>query len=186
VLFRSAAAVPPEFRFAAKAHRRLTYRRRFAPDPQIDAAAREFIASLDPLGAKLGCVLLQVPAFIERDEEAFAALSGLMPRHVPVACELQHDSWGGEEVAEALAAQGGTVCVREEEGRAPDALPPGPVAYMRLKADRYEDDARYALRELFERESAVRDVYVFARHKGVPPDDPHTGVGLASWLLQGR
>jgi uncharacterized protein YecE (DUF72 family) len=149
----------------------------------MEATAREFIASLAPLGDKLGCVLLQVPEFIERDEEALAGLTEVAPRNVPFACELHHGSWRGEEVAEALAACGGTVCLREEEGTAPPALPPGPVAYVRLKADRYRDDARQALRELFAREASTRDVYVFARHKGVPADDPHTGVALARWLL---
>jgi hypothetical protein len=107
-----------------------------------------------------------------------------MQPDLPFACELQNASWGGEEVAEALAARGGTVCLREEEGKVPDALAPGPVAYVRLKADRYDDEARTGLRELFEREAAARDVYVFARHKDVPSDDPHTGVGLARWLVR--
>ena len=182
---RWAAAVPPAFRFAVKAHRRLTYRRRLAPDPEIEAAAGEFIASLAPLGAKLGCVLLQVPEFIERDEAALAGLVQLRPGDLPFACELHHESWRGEEVAESLAAHGGTVCLREEQGTVPEALPPGRVAYVRLKAERYGDEARDGLRELFEREAAVRDVYVFARHKDVPSGDPHTGVGLASWLTEG-
>ena len=181
---RWADAVPGTFRFAVKAHRRLTYRRRLAPDPQIEAAAREFTESLAPLGEKLGCVLLQVPEFIERDEAAFAGLVELMPPRLPFACELQHESWRGDEVAAALAERGGTVCLREEEGQVPELLPPGRVAYVRLKADRYDDRARDGLRELFEREGAARDVYVFARHKGVPSDDAHTGIGLASWLAE--
>lgn len=181
---RWAAAVPPRFRFAVKAHRRLTYRRRLAPDPAIETAAREFTASLAPLGAKLGCVLLQVPEFIERDEAALAGLVELLPADLPFACELHHPSWRVEEVAQALADRGGTICLREEEGEVPGALPPGRVGYVRLKAERYDDQARDGLLDLFEREAAERDVYVFARHKGVPSDDPHTGIGLASWLAK--
>jgi uncharacterized protein YecE (DUF72 family) len=181
-LERWAASVPPSFRFTVKAHRRLTYRRKLAPDPEVNGFVREFTESLEPLGDKLGCVLLQVPEFIERDDAALANLLDLLPTDMPFACELQHESWQATEVAAVLAERGGTTCLREEEGAAPDALPPGPLAYVRLKGSEYGDDARDRLRELFEREAAERDVYVFARHKDVPPDDPHTGVGLAQWL----
>jgi hypothetical protein len=77
------------------------------------------------------------------------------------------------------------VCLREEDGAAPAGLPPGPLAYVRLKGEHYDDAQRRALRELLEREAAERDVYAFARHKDVPSDDPHTGVGLARWLSEG-
>jgi hypothetical protein len=74
--------------------------------------------------------------------------------------------------------------VREEDGAALPALPPGPLAYVRLKAEHYDDGQRRALQELFEREAAERAVYVFARHKDVASDDPHTGLGLARWLSE--
>jgi uncharacterized protein YecE (DUF72 family) len=181
-LQRWAAAVPPPFRFATKAHRRLTYRRKLAPDPEVSGFVREFTDSLAPLGERLGCVLLQVPEFIERDDAALVALLGTLPPGMPFACELLHDSWRAPEVEAALAERGGTACLREEEGAVPDALPPGPLAYVRLKGMRYGDAEREALRVLLVREGAQRDVYAFARHKDVPPDDPHTGVGLARWL----
>jgi uncharacterized protein YecE (DUF72 family) len=181
-LERWAAAVPPPFRFAVKAHRRLTYRRQLAPDPGSEAFTREFADSLRSLGVKLGCLLLQVPEFIERDDSALEALLDLLPPDLRFACELQHQSWHAPEVAEAIGERGGTTCLREEAGAVPDALPPGPLAYVRLKALHYGDDAREGLRELFDRDAAERDVYVFTRHKDVPPDDPHTGIGLARWL----
>jgi uncharacterized protein YecE (DUF72 family) len=180
-LERWAAAVPGSFRFAVKAHRRLTYRRALAPDAATAAFARDFVASLAPLGTRLGCLLVQVPEFVERDDAALSELLDLLPGGRPFACELQHASWNVPEVAGALAERGGTVCLREEDGAVPQSLPPGPVAYVRLKG-RYADGTRAALRDLLEREAAERDVFVFARHKDVPPDDPHTGLGLARWL----
>jgi uncharacterized protein YecE (DUF72 family) len=262
-LERWAAAVPPSFRFTAKAHRRVTYRRQLVPDPQTEAFIREFVASLAPLGGRLGCLLLQLPEFIERDDGALAGLLDLMPEDLPVACEPLHASWqepelaavlaeralaaadelarelgvaacatpaelaaasdvlitmvadeaasmelynrrGGlldglrqdavalemgtvsieyvKALAAVLAERGGTLCVREKQGKAPSTLPPGPLAYVRLKGEHYGDEAVAALRDLFAREAAGRDVYVFARHKGVPADDPHTGLGLARAL----
>jgi uncharacterized protein YecE (DUF72 family) len=182
VLERWAAAVPPTFRFTVKAHRRVTYRKRLAPDAGTAAFVREFVDSLAPLGDALGCLLVQLPEFSERDDDALWALLDLLPPGLPVACEFLHPSWWSPDVLDALAERGGTVCVREEQGASLAALPPGPVAYVRLKGEHYSDQARQALRELFEREAASRDVYVFARHKDVPADDPHTGLGLARWL----
>lgn len=179
---RWTAAVPPEFRFTVKAHRRLTYKRQLAPDPESEAVTRDFVASLAPLGDKLGCMLLQVPEFIERDDAALGRLLDVLPDQLAFACELQHTSWQAPEVEAAVAERGGTVCVREEAGAALPELPPGPLAYVRLKGEHYDDQARDGLRELLGREAADREVYVFARHKDVPAADPHTGLGLARWL----
>jgi uncharacterized protein YecE (DUF72 family) len=182
-LERWAAAVPDRFRFTVKAHRRLTYRKRLAVDEDVAAFADEFLASLAPLAPKLGCLLIQVPEFVERDDAALAGLLDLLPDGLGFACELQHDSWKTPGVAEMLAERGGTTCLREEQGAVPAELPPGPIAYVRLKGLHYADESRDALVALLEREAAGRDVYVFARHKEVPADDPHTGLGLARWLL---
>jgi uncharacterized protein YecE (DUF72 family) len=181
-LARWATAVSASFRFTVKAHRRLTYRRQLAPDRATEDFVREFGASLAPLGAKLGCLLVQVPEFVERDEGALTRLLDLLPGELRVACEFLHPSWATPAVAATLATRGATACMREEEGAELAGLPPGPFAYVRLKGQRYSDEARASLRELFEREAAERDVYVFARHKDVPADDSHTGLGLARWL----
>jgi uncharacterized protein YecE (DUF72 family) len=181
-LDRWSASVPEDFRFTVKAHRRVTYRRRFEVDEGTAAFVRDFLASLAPLGPKLGCLLIQVPEFVERDDRALAGLLDLLPGGLGFACELQHGSWESPDVAAMLAERGGTVCVREEDGGAPEKLPPGPLAYVRLKGMHYDDPSRDGLRALFAREASIRDVYVFARHKDVAADDPHTGPALARWL----
>lgn len=179
-------SVPEGFRFAVKAHRRLTHRRQLVPDAATADFARDFVASLEALGPKLACVLVQVPESLERDDAGLQALLGLLPREMRFACELQHPSWRAEEVEALVAERGGTVCLREEQGAVPAALPPGPLAYVRLKGEHYPDEAREALRAFLEGEAAARDVYAFARHKDVPADDPHTGLGLARWLQAQR
>ena len=183
---RWGASVPDGFRFAVKAHRRLTYRKQLAPDAATQAFAGDLFASLAPLGSRLGCLLIQVPEFVERDDAGLGRVLDILPEGLAFACELQHPSWWTADVALGLAERGGTISVREAEGRAPASLPPGPIAYVRLKGMHYGDDAREGLRALFEREARARDVYVFARHKDVAPDDPHTGPALARWLAPGR
>jgi uncharacterized protein YecE (DUF72 family) len=181
---RWAASVPDRFRFAVKAHRRLSYRKQLPADEATELFVHEFLESLAPLGDRLGCLLIQVPPFLERDDSGLARLLDLLPRDLRFACEFHHSSWDTAAVADLLAGEGGTVCVRESEGTAPRALPPGELAYVRLKGTRYADPDRDALLALLVRESRDRDVYVFARHKDVPADDPHTGLGLAQWLVE--
>jgi uncharacterized protein YecE (DUF72 family) len=180
---RWAASVPAPFRFAVKAHRALTYRKRIVLDQAGEEILGRFLESLEPLRERLGCLLLQLPPYVERDDEALEALVTALPAGVPVACELHHSSWNGNEVRERLASRGGTVCLREESGEVPAELPPGPIAYVRLKADRYSEPARAGWLRLLRTEAQSRDVYAFTKHKGIPPDDPYGGVGLARWLV---
>ena len=70
-------------------------------------------------------------------------------------------------------------------------LPPGPLAYVRLRGQQYSEEARGAWLELLQAEGRTRDVFAFAKHKDVPADDPFTGVALAcTWepsaLVNGR
>jgi uncharacterized protein YecE (DUF72 family) len=177
---RWAEAVPDRFRFAVKAHRRLAHRKSLSAGA---GEVGEMLAPLSPLGAKLGCLLIQFPEFVERDDGALDLILSALPAGLPPVCEFHHASWDVQEVADYVADRGGTICVREEEGSAPVALPRGPLAYLRLKGMHYPDKSREALFDLLASEASGRDVYAFARHKAVPPDDPHTGLGLARWLL---
>jgi hypothetical protein len=87
------------------------------------------------------------------------------------------------EVEGRIAAAGGTVCVSETTGAVLPRLPEGPLAYVRLRADRYSAEARDGWRDLLEREAAGRPVYAFAKHEGLEAGDPFGGVGLAEWLV---
>jgi uncharacterized protein YecE (DUF72 family) len=183
-LARWAAAVPDRFRFAVKAHRRLSYRKKVALDDSTEAFAKEFLGSLTALDSKLGCLLIQFPEFVLRDDAGLEHLLESLSPNLRFACEFHDPSWDAPEVASRLAERGGTVCLRETEGVAPASLPPGPLAYVRLKAERYSDEAREALLALLLEEACDRDVYAFSRHKDVPAGDPNTGVGLAEWLTE--
>jgi uncharacterized protein YecE (DUF72 family) len=180
---RWAAQTPEGFRFAAKAHRRITHVRALPPAAGGAAFLERFLVSLAPLGARLGAVLLQFPPTRERDDGALAGLLASIPPGLPVAVEFRHESWLEPAVEERVAAAGGTVCVSEAAGAVLSRLPEGRLAYVRLRADRYSPEARDGWRDLLEREAADRPVYAFTKHEGLEAGDPYGGVGLAEWLV---
>lgn len=180
---RWADATPPGFRFAAKAHRRLTHARALPPHEGGDVFLERFLESLVPLGDRLGAVLLQFPPTRRRDDGALADLFSCLPAGLSVAMEFRDESWSVPAVAERVAAAGGTLCVSETSGAVLDRLPEGPLAYVRLRGDGYAPEAVDGWRALLEREAGDRPVYVFAKHEGVPPDDPRAGLGLARRLV---
>jgi len=182
VLDRWAQSVPAEFRFAIKAHRALTHGKSIAIDEWRGERLNEFIATISRFGEKRGPVLFQLPAYRKLDLPALESLLSRLPSDLRVAFEFRDDSWENDDVAQAIIERGGTICFADVEGRAPDALPEGRFAYVRMRAPRYSKERRAAWRKLLQREGAKRDAYVFTKHEGTEADDPHGGVGLAVWL----
>lgn len=181
-----AKTVPRDFRFALKAHRALTHGKSIAPPVDRLETLTSFAASARVLGPRLGAVLFQFPPHRARDDDELERLIRLMQPGPRLAFEFRHDSWVDAALDRRIAEAGATRCLSETEGKVSDELPPGPIAYVRLRGDRYGPRTRARWRRLLARESAARDVYVFTKHKGAPPDDPFAGVGLACWLERHR
>lgn len=117
-----------------------------------------------------------------RDDDWLDQLLEVLAPVAPVAVEFNDASWFHAGLEDRLATAGGTVCVTDVAGDPPPRLPAGPMAYVRLRADAYTDAQREAWAQLLGAESAGRPAYAVARHKDLPPDDPHRGLGLALWL----
>jgi uncharacterized protein YecE (DUF72 family) len=178
---RWGATTPAHFRFAAKSHRALTHSSSVSPRGPLRTLLDEYVSSLSPLGTRLRVILLQFPRHRSaRDADVVELLSAVGER-MSFAAEFSHDACS-PDVADACAAAGGTLCLSEHDGGAPDSLAPGSIAYVRLRAQRYPEDARHAWSALLQAEGQRRDVFVFARHKGLDPNDAYGGLGLARWL----
>lgn len=128
-----AAAVPADFRFSAKLPRAITHERRLAG---CDAPLAQFLEQVGALGARLACLLVQLPPslafergvaqpFLELLRARFAGALALEPRHA---------SWFGSDadallrdlrIARVLADP-----VRHEPGRWPGGWPQ--LVYLRL------------------------------------------------------
>ena len=94
--------VPQHFRFAAKVPRAITHDALLV---NCGEAFAEFVRALEPLGAKLGPLLVQLPAEFQREQASVRTLEsflGAAPREVKVAVEFRHASWHGSETYDQL------------------------------------------------------------------------------------
>lgn len=178
-----AAAVPADFRFVIKAHRLLTEREHMAWDDADRRLLARLLEAIAPLGDRLGALMLPYSDTRERDDDALDAVLAGLPADLPVAFEFRHPSWHTDAVRQRVAAHGGTVALWETAGAVPAALAEGRFAYVRLRADHYDDPARDGWHDLLAHEGTDRDVYAIARHQDLAAGDPHAGVGLAAWLI---
>lgn len=98
---RWARAVPPEFQFSVKLPREITHFRRLA---RAGPPLRRFLASVKPLGRKLGALLVQLPPslrFDARRADAFFRALRIAHRGA-VVCEPRHPTWFSQPADELL------------------------------------------------------------------------------------
>lgn len=161
-LERWAGQVPPDFKFAAKAHMGITHRRDL---DGIEQRIASFFEALAPLGPLLGPVLFAVPHQQPDVSRLDRLLDALPPGFRPgVAFELG-PAWVIPEVLKRLEAHDATLALVEAEGRPAPDVDVGPFAYARLRRNNYN---RAGLDEWAERLDRVkaggRDAYAFFRH----------------------
>jgi uncharacterized protein YecE (DUF72 family) len=130
---RWANAVPADFRFCAKLPKTITHGQRLVNG---EALLRQFLEEASSLGARLACLLVQLPPSLAFDQAVAAGFLALLRKHWPgkAAMEPRHASWfeagadellRGFEVARVLADP-----VRHDRGRAPGGWPG--FVYVRL------------------------------------------------------
>jgi len=162
-LARWQAQVPPGFRFVPKMHLGVTHRRDL---DGVDDRVAAFVDAVALLGEHLGPVLLSLP-HREPDLPRLDRLLACLPPapHGPPAAFDLAPAWATAEVYDRLGAAGATPVV-SDTGRAEAAIPSvGPLAYVRLRRDRYN---RAELDAWADRLAKVRadgrDVYAFLKH----------------------
>jgi uncharacterized protein YecE (DUF72 family) len=107
---RSWAKHTPEyFRFAAKAPQSITHTARLA---SMAGQMQAFVRSLEPLGERLGPLLVQMPADFVRDAGTLGVLDRFLaaaPSGLRIAVEFRHRSWHCREVYDLLRARQASV-----------------------------------------------------------------------------
>jgi uncharacterized protein YecE (DUF72 family) len=98
---RWAACVPDEFRFAVKVPREITHVRRLV---NARESLEAFLHEVSYLGAKLGPLLIQLPAALQFEAAATREFLGALRRQHdgPVACEPRNATWFSVEAAACL------------------------------------------------------------------------------------
>jgi uncharacterized protein YecE (DUF72 family) len=128
-------ATPEDFRFALKAHQRITHVRRLGPDAHKPLG--DFLARTAPLGQKLGVILFQCSPTLKYDRATIEAFLSWLPKEGRFAFEFRHPSWA--EARELIASHGAAWCVSDTDG-SPAAEPSttgDPFLYLRLRREEY-------------------------------------------------
>jgi len=129
---------PESFRFAAKLPRTITHDRllRDAGEPMS-----EFVLALEPLGEKLGPLLVQLPAEFVRSDETQRDLDAFLaaaPEGLRIAVEFRDVSWHVEEVTDLLRRHGAALTWTEWRGLPRVPAVTADFLYLRWLGDRRE------------------------------------------------
>jgi uncharacterized protein YecE (DUF72 family) len=168
VLEHWAAVVPPDFRFAIKAPRRITHDARLKADAAADSVAYLYRV-LETLGDKRGPVLFQLPPFLKQDLPRLGEFLQLLPAGHQAAFEFRHASWFDDAVYAALQAAGAALCLSErEDDKPPPLVETAPWGYLRLRLEDYgaADFAQWAERI---QATAWTDVHAYFMHEPTAP-----------------
>lgn len=159
-------AVPEGFRFAFKAHQRITHSKRLKG---ADEAVEVFVRSARVLGERLGPVLFQTPPSLAFDAPVLDAFCAHLPPAVPYAFEPRHDSFEAPDAWRLLERHRIARCLNDDLAHPDGYRVTGPVAYFRFRREDYSDaelDSRAGrLREL---SGQGVDVYAFFKHEDRP------------------
>jgi uncharacterized protein YecE (DUF72 family) len=161
------AATPDGFRFALKAHQKITHILRLK-ESEFTAV---FFKAIDPLRAtrRLGPVLFQLPPNLKADAALLAAFLEKLPEDIRCAFEFRNASWLTDEIYKLLEQRRVALCLAESEKfEVPEVLT-ADFVYVRLRKTDYsvEDRAEIAVRARRMVEGG-RDVYAFFKHEESP------------------
>ncbi len=161
LLLRWAEATPADFRFAVKAHQRITHIKRLRDAAEVTA---EFLASLKPVrkAKKLGPVLFQLPPNFKCDVVRLREFLAGLPPWVRAAFEFRHESWFSEEVYAALRKAGAALCLAESEELKTPEVVTADFHYLRLRKQRY---SRKAVAQRVRKLARSGEVFVYFKHE---------------------
>jgi uncharacterized protein YecE (DUF72 family) len=152
------------FRFSFKAPRMITHILKLGKGSA--EAANSFSKTLDPLGARRGPVLFQLPPYSKEDskllEGFLAETSGIGGKRV---FEFRHQSWLKDSTYRLLEKSGVGFCIADTEEMRPTFQVTGGFAYFRLRQGSYDQGSMNEwARKIGEAAKDVRESYVYLRH----------------------
>lgn len=119
----------PDFCFAAKGSRFLTHMKKLKdPEPGI----ARFFERIEPLGAKLGPVVFQLPPWWEVNLERLDEFLAALPAGHLYAFELRNPTWQTPEVYRILERYNAALCIFEIAGMRSEPRLTADFTYVRL------------------------------------------------------
>ncbi len=162
--------VPERFRFAVKAHQRITHHHRL-DTPEDDVPA--FTAAVQRLGDRLGPVLFQLPPTFTVDTERLSRTLDVLPDGWQAAFEFRHPSWFADPIYELLEQAGAALVVADTDDLEPVVRITAPFTYVRLRRTAYSEAD---LRSWAARLGALSaEPWVYVKHE---VDAPETALRL--------
>jgi len=132
-----AASTPDAFRFSFKTNRKITH---FKKLKGAKEEFRVFLKGLEPVQAKLGCVLVQLPPYMKQDYNVLETFLNEKPKSAAVAIEFRHSSWFGDKLNDLLSKYDAALCVADTEDMRPTFERTGRFGYVRLRRSAYSKD----------------------------------------------
>jgi uncharacterized protein YecE (DUF72 family) len=156
--------VPPGFRFALKAPRRITHDARLANCESLTSAF--CLVASSGLGEALGALLFQLPPNQKKDLPRLEAFLDTLPPKAPAAFEFRHPSWFDDSVFSALRRRNKALCVADSEKLETPLEVTADFGYFRLRDEGYSsrDIEDWGLKIAALR-SRCRDIYVYFKHE---------------------
>ncbi len=158
------ATVGNGFRFAVKAHQRITHHARLA-DPE--GTLPHFLDSTARLGENLGPVLFQLPPHLPRDDGRLEAFLDALPAELSPAFEFRHQSWMDPAVYALLGNAGAALVIAETDDDPAIESITAPFTYLRLRKSEY---SAAELRTWADRIDGYGvDAWVYLKHESDSP-----------------
>jgi len=173
------AATPANFRFAIKAHQKITHVGRLR---DVADFTSDFLRSLQPLDEekKLGPVLFQLPPFLKCDVALLKDFLAALPKTLRAAFEFRHASWFSEEIYGVLRDANAALCNAESEKLETPDVQTADFSYLRLRKEEYSAKERKELEQRITRIGASGDVYIYFKHEDTPEGALHAENVLAA------
>jgi uncharacterized protein YecE (DUF72 family) len=157
-------ATPPDFKFAFKAHQRITHLMRLR---EAAGQTSDFVGALDPMrkANKLGPVLFQLPPHLKLDLNLLEDFLAGLPKQICAAFEFRHSSWFNDEVFTALRNANAALCQAESEDIVTPQVSTADFSYLRLRNESYSVKARNEIAERVKKLVQSGDVFTYFKHE---------------------
>ena len=172
------AQTPTHFRFAVKAHRRITHQYRLGEAARDQIGA--FVERCGKLGDRLGCILFQLPPDFARDDARLDMLVDALPAGPRYAVEFRHESWFADAIERKLRDHNVACVSGDAENAQQRQMVTADFVYTRLRRGHYEEHELVAWDDWFRAQvAAKRDVLVYLKHDeaGAAPE-----VVIGRWV----